>query len=156
MKYRSNELYGISNINQNSVHRNRLAFYAWINRNNPKLYAILMNSQLSATQPTAQPTPPTTGGFWTSLVSTAQQVLPTLVQTKAQLDIYKAQLKRAEQGLPPLKTEEIAPTVRIQTELGPQTTKNITTAAGNSFEKLKQPFFFMGAALLLFALMKKK
>jgi hypothetical protein len=92
------------------------------------------------------------GGLWDDIVATVKNVAPTLVQTKAQLDIYKAQMKRAERGLPPLKTEEIAPTVRVQTEVGPETRREILGGMG----KFAIPIAIGGGLLLMMMMQRKR
>ena len=134
--------------------RNRKAFLKWLKKSNPKAYRIIMqrvgiNVMGATNDPVASPS------IWDKIVSTASQVLPTIVQAKAQSDIFNAQLKRAKKGLPPLKTAEIAPTVRIQADISKETRQAVSTDLTDMLKKLAVPAL-IGGGLLTVVLLKKK
>jgi hypothetical protein len=93
--------------------------------------------------------------IWDNIVSAAGQIIPAVVQAKAQQDLYKIQLERAKQGQPPLKTEEIAPVIKTQVGLEPETRAAVVTAAGEGFTKLAIPLG-IAAAVGLMMVMKKR
>lgn len=116
----------------------QLKFLDWLKRYNPDVYAVAMseaqsggNNELGALgQPWALPelTAPATataGAGWEGLATSLTNVLPALVTGYTQIELYKAQMKRAEKGLPPLPTESIAPTVRVQAEVSQDLMNNI-------------------------------
>ena len=81
------------------------------------------NSQLGLDTPstrlpmqTAVPKKSWFEGFTDSI----KKIAPALIQYKTQKNILKVQLQRAKQGLPPLDTSALAPTIRIQPELTPE------------------------------------
>lgn len=89
----------------------RKQFLLWVKKEFPAVYDRLMKSVKNSNMDGL-------GDLWESIADTANKILPSLVQAKAQRDIFKAQLKRAEQGMPPLKTEEIAPTLKVKADVG--------------------------------------
>lgn len=130
-----------------SVVKNRRRFLKWFQRSNPKMYRAVMRrvglQNMSAeTDPVADPS------IWDSIVSGAKEVLPILVQARAQKQIFDAQLKRAKRGLPPLKTSEIAPTIRIET--------GVTRSTGDMLKQMALPIGLGVAGLAAIFLMKKK
>jgi len=129
-----------------SVAANRQKFLDWLQSTNPTAYtAIMRKAGLQVmgadTNPVTNPT------MWESIVAGAKEIIPTLVQAKAQQQIFKAQMQRATQGLPPLQPAEYAPTVRVQAGISPGIT--------DTLKKMALPLG-IGAAALLFFVMKKK
>lgn len=53
-------------------------------------------------------------------------VLTPLMQAYQQKQIFKIQLKRAEEGLPPLKTDDLAAQVKVKVEAGKELTQTLT------------------------------
>lgn len=125
---------------------NRKKFLQWMKRQNPKAYAAIMRRaglhvMNAGTDPVAEPS------IWDKIVSGAQQILPTIVQARAQKQIFDAQLKRAKQGLPPLKTAEIAPTIRVQAEVGRETREAVTGGILQTLKHWAVPVLVGGGAL---------
>lgn len=129
------------------VVQNRRRFLTWFRKFNPKAYAAVMKrvglSSMSAeADPVAEPS------MWDSIISGAKEVLPMLVQARAQKQIFDAQLTRAKQGLAPLQTSEIAPTIRIET--------GVTSSTGDMIKKMALPIGLSVAGLAAVLLMRKK
>jgi len=57
--------------------------------------------------------------WWDSFIGAAKELVPVIVGARSQKKILDVQLRRAEQGLPPLNTQQISPTVRVQAGLTP-------------------------------------
>lgn len=95
------------------------------------------------------------GGFSdviTSLFSTVKEVAPDILKIDAQRRIFNAQLKRAEQGLPPLEVEQYAPTVKVQADITPEMTSAAKEVGfdivSKSIDKYKTGFLIAGAVLI--------
>ena len=58
--------------------------------------------------------------WFESFTDSIKKIAPALIQYKTQKNILKVQLQRAKQGLPPLDTSALAPTIRVQPELTPE------------------------------------
>lgn len=73
-------------------------------------------------------TPPATsgGGFWDSLTSGLKDIAPVLTQAYRERMILKAQLARANAGLPALDATQYSPPVRVETTVGPGAGTNRT------------------------------
>jgi hypothetical protein len=130
-----------------AVVRNRRKFLSWMKRANPTAYRAIMRraglSVMSAeTDPAASPS------IWESIVTGAKEILPTLVQARAQKQIFDAQLKRAKRGLAPLETSQIAPTIRIET--------GVSRGTGDMLKQLAIPLTLGVAGLAAVFLLKKK
>jgi len=120
-------------------------FLTWMRLNEPRLYraaasAAGNNSGLAA-QDVGQPSG---GSWWDSFVGAAKQLVPVAIQARSQKQILDVQLRRAEQGLPPLQTSQIAPTVQVQAGLTP------------ALKKILIPALAIGGGLLLYMIMGKK
>jgi len=94
-------------------------FLRWVSKEYPALSEQLKNRidgdlALAASDATQKPK-----GIWDSIVSGIKDLAPQYLQFKNQKKIMSMQLKRAEQGLPPLNVEQLAPTVRVQAGLSP-------------------------------------
>ncbi len=122
-------------------------FLHWMKLNQPAVYAAATRSaNETATLGAADTTPaPTQGqGWWGNFIDAAKQLVPVIVQAKSQKDILDVQLTRARQGLPPLNTSQIAPTVQIQAGLTP------------ALKRVLVPAMMIGVGLLFFMMSKKK
>ena len=73
-------------------------------------------------QPTAQqqPAAPPQKAWWEKALDAAATFGTAYLQFEAQKDVLKVQQKRAEQGLPPIRTDAIAPTIRHQVDIPPE------------------------------------
>lgn len=94
--------------------------------------------------------------IFTGIVDTVKNVAPSLIQLSSQKKILDMQIKRAEQGLPPLDASQYSPTIKVEAAISPESeeaAKRIaleTTRQGAS--ELKPLFFgalILGAMLLL-------
>lgn len=93
-------------------------FIAWASKNAPQIAREIKREVSKAANVTLSATVPETSRPWyETALDIAQQAIPTYIQYQAQRDIMKMQLDRARQGLPPLDTSQIAPTVRVQAEV---------------------------------------
>jgi hypothetical protein len=90
--------------------------------------------------------------WYTQILTTAKESIPALVQAQAQKKILALQLKRAQQGLPPLKTEDITPTMKIQAGASPELLRELRQGAAN----IALPLAIGAGALVLFFVMKKR
>ena len=88
-------------------------------------------------------------GFFSNLLNAVKQILPVIVQTKAQKDLLELQMARAKQGLPPLDPRFVTPTVRVGVD--PATIQQF----GTQGFKIAAPFM-IGAGLLLFMMFRKR
>jgi hypothetical protein len=127
--------------------KNRQKFLEWLKKKQPQVYAAAMRRAglgvMSAdTNPVASPS------IWDSIVGGIKDVLPTIVQARAQQKIFDAQMKRATQGLPPLQTAEYAPTVRVQAGVSPGIT--------DTLKQMAIPLAVAGAGFLFFMMKKKR
>lgn len=69
--------------------------------------------------------PPETPKQEQSWADRITSVLAPLMQAYQQKQVFKIQLKRAEQGLPPLKTDDLAAQVRVKVEAGKELTQTL-------------------------------
>ena len=132
------------------VAKARSVFMDWLQTDNPELHTViaakvgemqkaLPMAGLGANEPS----------IWDNIVNAAKEIIPAVITGKQQQDIYKLQLERANKGLPPLKTEEIAPVIKIQGGVSPE----VLQTAGAGIQKMLLPIGIGAAALIL--LMKK-
>lgn len=82
--------------------------------------------------------------WWQSFVGAAKELVPVVVSARSQKRLLDVQMKRAQRGLPPLNTAQIAPTVRVQAGLTPEIKKMII------------PVALVGFGLLAFFMLKKR
>lgn len=111
-------------------------FVSWLQMNNPTLYkATVSRVGMGDHDKTT---------WWGSFIGAAKELTPIIVGARSQKKLLNVQMKRAQQGLPPLNTSEIAPTVRVQAALSPD------------IKRIMIPALAVGGLLLLFFVMKKK
>lgn len=102
----------------------RPGFVLWMKRSMPSVYQRLQSEGLMDDDDdclsAAHTVPPVVKGSWADrILSAAEKIIPTVYQYRT----MEMQLKRAERGLPPIKTASIAPTAKV--EVGDQTRKLI-------------------------------
>lgn len=117
-------------------------FVNWLRVNEPIVFQSAKNAANNAVGLSAADT--AEGNWWDSFVGAAKQLVPVIVQAKSQKKILDVQLRRAQQGLPPLDAGQIAPTVRVQAGLTP------------SMKKILIPSLAIGAGLLFYFMMGRK
>lgn len=94
------------------------------------------------------------GGLWDDIKGTVNDVLSTGLQLKQQRDLYKLQLARAEKGLPPLNADQVAPTIKTQVEIGPETRGQLFDEIGAGLKRYALPLAVGAGAL--FVLSRRK
>ncbi len=124
-------------------------FVKWMRVNEPRLYRAAASAAGSATGNTsvlsaADTGQPAGGSWWDSFIGAAKQLVPVAIQARSQKRILDVQLRRAEQGLPPLQTSQIAPTVNVQAGVTPD------------LKKILIPALAIGGGLLLYFMFGKK
>lgn len=134
----------------------RALFMLWLKREHPNVYAVVKKR---APQITIADTSAVHGlgtnnsSSWADVVlNVVKGVVPMVQQQK----IFKAQLDRAKQGLPPLKTEELAPPgVPIKVELPASVQREVTggLVAGKNMMMLA---VVGGLGLLLFGMISRR
>lgn len=131
----------------------KIAFAKWLQENDPFLFEIAKKKAQLQKAGTIDGLGFLTNINWGDLaksaVDTVKNIAPSLVQYKAQSKLLKTQLKRAEQGLPPLNAEQYAPTVKIAPEITPETE---AAAARIATESMKGAFGGMGNLLPMVAI----
>ena len=101
-------------------------------------------------------------GFMEKLFGLATTVLPTYLQYQQQKDVLDIQIKRAEQGLPPLETAQYAPSVQIGLDqetvqrLANEATARAQSMAGAFASSPMLPMLLLGGGVLAFMMMSKK
>lgn len=99
-------------------------YVKWVANNFPDLYDAALAYSGDALNGLGQETTPTTadsGSSWGGLIDAFKTLAPEYLKYQQQKKIMKMQQDRADRGLPPLETGQIAPTVRVQPELTPET-----------------------------------
>jgi len=95
--------------------------------------------------------------FFKSLSTTVQNVLPQAIQYKTQKDILKAQLKRGEQGLPPLEVADYSPVFRVAPDFTPESEAALTRMAiQTTGSGIKQILPYAAFGLGLFLLLRRR
>ena len=92
--------------------------------------------------------------IFTGIVDTVKNVAPSLIQLSSQKKILDMQIKRAEQGLPPLDAAQYSPTIKVEAAISPESeeaAKRIAIETSKQGISELKPIFF--GALLLGALM---
>lgn len=126
----------------------RIKFLEWLDKTNPEAYKAIMREASIGLN--------SVGGIWDNIVDAAQKIIPGVVQAKAQRDLYKMQLRRAEKGLPPIDAASIAPVVKVQADIAPQTRQAIMQDMSSGAKKYILPMAVAGIALIAIAILTKK
>lgn len=112
----------------------------------------VMSTLGQATPPFVGPTIPeeqAEEGWLDKLIGAATTIAPAYLQFQQQKEILDMQLERAKQGLPPLETAYMAPTVRVQTELGPEAQRAAREGITAGLGTLAFPLILVAGAFLL-------
>ena len=135
-------------------------YIKWMKDNEPFLYRVgikkaqLKNQSLSGTMGAIN-----WSGIFTNIGETVKQLAPAALQYKQQRKLLDVQVKRAEQGLPPLDVQDYAPAVRIEPQINEETEQAITRVAQQSVKtgakQLMVPLA-IGAALLVFVAVRRR
>ncbi len=95
-------------------------FARWLKRDMPAVHKQLKAKGLLLQAAGLSAAPPAVKESWADrILSAAEKIIPTIYQYRT----MEMQLKRAEKGLPPIETADIAPTAKI--EVGGQTRRLI-------------------------------
>lgn len=101
---------------------------------------VTYGGDVTAEQAAATPT------IWDSITGAFKQVVPVYMTYKRQQELAKINRRRMEQGLPPLKPEEMETTAKIEHTVAPETTEAI---------KKMLPFILAGAVSLVMMLRRR-
>lgn len=118
-------------------------FIMWLATRDPMLLRLARKRQAIKIQQAKMAATPTLGAaelqtgvvqpnFWNTLVETARDVLPTVVSMPLQKKILDVQIKRAEQGMPPLDAAQYVAPIKVQAEISPESEKALTRIAQDS------------------------
>ncbi len=88
-------------------------------------------------------------GWLDKVIGAASTIAPAYLQFQQQKEILDMQLERAKQGLPPLETAYLAPTVRIQTELSPEAMRTAREGLTAGIGQLGFPLLVLGGVALM-------
>lgn len=98
--------------------------------------------------------------FFTSLTDTVKNVAPSLINLQSQKKILDIQLKRANQGLPPLDTAQYSPVIRVAPEITPETQRAAQQIAQQTVatgaQKMIVPMALLGGGIMLAVLLRRK
>lgn len=70
-------------------------------------------------EPAQAPAASSAGNVWGSIASGIRDIAPALTQAYRERMILKAQLARAQQGLPAFDASQYSPPLRVDTTIGP-------------------------------------
>jgi len=111
-------------------------FASWVKRNDPTVYALAAKRHaLKTGGKEVYALAGYNGGlhgledFFNTLTDTVKNVLPSVVQYKAQSKILDAQLQRAKMGLSPLNVEDYSPVMRVSPSFDPSSEAALTRMA---------------------------
>lgn len=137
------------------VNRARMQFLTWVKDNFPDLYNVAIEkanvseqAQMLAGLGQNDQEP-----WYKKVASTLLAAGTTYLALKAQRDAMKINLARAEQGLPPIDTADIAPVIRTQIDLDPEVIEKITGTAGVQVNKM---LLFGAAAVVAIMLFMRR
>lgn len=108
--------------------------------------------QLGQATPPIAPTIPeekAEEGWLDKLIGAASTIAPAYIQFKQQQDILDMQIERAKQGLPPLESAYIAPTVRVEAGMTPEMMTTARRGITEGLQNIAIPAMLIGGVLLL-------
>ncbi len=100
-------------------------------------------------EPTTTEEAATEESWLDKVIGAATTIAPAYLQFKQQKEILDMQLERAKQGLPPLETAYLAPTVRIQPELSPEALRTAREGITTGIQNVAVPALLIGGLVLL-------
>lgn len=89
------------------------AFVDWLSAAYPGLVEAVTDALTAGVAEPAGLSAVQEGGLLTRILDVAQTVLPAYLQFEQQREVLDIQLERARAGLPPLSTEQFAPSVQV-------------------------------------------
>jgi len=96
---------------------------------------------------------PAATGWFDSFMTKAGELGQEFLAYRTQKQILDIQISRAEAGLPPLETSQLAPTIKVETT--PEATRQITGAIGTGLKTLATPLLIGAAGIGLLLFLKK-
>ena len=129
--------------------KNQIAFVQWFKQNDPFLYEVALKRGEIESQGVGG-----WGDIFKNITDTIKDVVPKLVETRNSKKILDAQLKRAQNNLPPLVIKDYTPSVP-HTQVTDTAT---TTVAQNAVNQSSNNTMMLAAAGLgaMFLFMKKR
>lgn len=145
----------------------RRQFAKWLKKRDPFMYRLaIKRHQLSSGKKIRQKglsgydVDEGMSGVWDSIADTIKQIAPTIAQYPYQKKMLNLQLKRAEQGLPPIDTAQYAPAIKIAPQITPESEAAITRMAkdtlGAGLKKFIVPLVLVGGGLFLYLRKKRR
>lgn len=140
----------------------KMKFVQWLKENDPALYVVVKKRlEMEKAQNGLGNVDEQKPSIWQTITQTIKDVAPTLVQLPFQKKLLDAQMKRAEQGLPPLNVDDYTPTMKIGATITPENEQALTriaqeTAKSGIAESFQKILPFAAGGLLLWGVMGKK
>jgi len=137
-------------------------FVEWLKENDPAIYVVVKKRlEMEKAKNGLGNADETRPSIWQTITQTIKDVAPTLVQLPFQKKLLDAQMKRAEQGLPPLNVDDYTPTLKIGTTITPENEAALTriaqeTAKSGLAETFTKVMPYAAGGLLLWGLLGKK
>jgi len=122
------DFYDYQQPEDNKIEWARGKYVEWVAKNFPDLYEAALEYSDQPLNGLGQETTPATTDTstgWGGLIDAFKTLAPEYLKYQQQKKIMKMQQDRADRGLPPLETGQIAPTVRVQPEFTPETKAEI-------------------------------
>lgn len=138
---------------------NREKFVAWLQEFSPGIAIAAAKHADAATQAaglgqvTTTVSEPAATGWFDSFMTKAGELGSQFLAYRTQKQILDIQIERAEAGLPPLETSQLAPTIKVETT--PEATRQITSAIGTGLKTLATPLLIAAAGIGLLLFLKK-
>lgn len=141
---------------------NRTKFMTWLQEFSPGIAIAAAKHADAATKasglgqtimPTGTISEPAATGWFDSFMTKAGELGSQFLAYRTQKQILDIQIARAEAGLAPLETSQLAPTIKVETS--PEATRQITSAIGTGLKTLTVPLLIGAAGIGLLLFLKK-
>ena len=148
------QVWGTGPRNEGNRHRSRQQFVSWLKREMPKVWALAKARVGEAPAGLSGLGQNETETWWQKLTGTVANIGQSVLAYQTQKELLDIQLKRAEQGLPPIETAQYQPTVRVGVD--PETARYAVEYAGETIgEKLGPLLWIIPAGLVLLFVMRR-
>ena len=144
----------------------RIQFADWLAENHPDIYSQAISTMdqataqlgqwnlFSDTQSTQTATPKVeTKSGWETFADTVSKLGTAYLGYRQQKELIDINVERAKQGMPPIDAAQMAPVVRTQIGIDPETASRIASSAG---EKMNVGLLAIGGIALLALMMMRK
>lgn len=131
----------------------RLMFATWVKKRHPALYEKAFKETVATEVSGIGEAQETGKSFWQKVTESLTSLGTGYLTYKNQKDMLELNIKRAEQGLPPLDAGATAPVVRTQIDVEPEIADRLSAGIGAGLQK---SLLIGGAALAAILLLKKK